>query len=141
MWHESQFYGMKKYTLRQEITHHLRVVIPAIILGIFFNLPHVSVWPVIGTVVLAYVIAFVVQHKFIMPTVLLHVLTVNVTVSIILALIVLIQALIKPFPLTVDWGNVMLQACGIMFLFLVVFAIATAVYWQLEKRIYPVNNW
>ncbi len=130
------FYLMKQHTLYQEALHHLRVVIPAIILGVFFSLPHVCIWQVVGTVVLAYITAFVIQCKLTMPTAWLHALSVNAVVSMILALIVLIQALIKPFPDVSDWGNVILLACGIMFLFLVVFGIATVIYWQLEKRIY-----
>ena len=59
---------MKSTSFSQEARHHLRVIIPAIILGVFFSLPRVCVWHVVGTVVLAYIVAFVVRRKFTMPT-------------------------------------------------------------------------
>ena len=124
----------------QYARRHLHSIIPAAILGVFFSLPQVSIGSVVGTIVLTYIVAWVVAYQFVMPTAWLHALTVNAIVSMVLAVIVLIKALMKPFPDISNWGNVILLACGIMLLFFVAFAIATMIYWYLEKRTYQAMN-
>lgn len=114
----------------------LFAVLPsAVILGAFFSLPQVSLFYVIGSVVLGLILAFIFERWVKMPRPWIQALSVNALLSAVLAIILLIQDLRKPFPPINNWGALILEACGLMLIFLIVFALSTGLYSWIVARL------
>jgi len=127
---------MEQNSLIKDICHSIRVIIPAAIMGIFFSLPSINGYIFSGVILLSYIVAVIVKRKFTMPSAWLHTLSVNAISAMSVAILILAHDMMKPFPDKYNINSIILLACGIMFLFMIFFGVATFFYWYLERSVY-----